>query len=150
MVATSRAMTQPSRFAQSMRLASALASSESHSSLNRRAIPLRRMCLGLCPLARFMRAFSPAREIGGGRETLMVADTAAPDRPGASARPRGGGDRRRVSEPRCPFRRLPRLGDSPRLEREGGVMDAAERIEYMRHRLMTLYLKWLKEGEPVR
>ena len=29
-------------------------------------------------------------------------------------------------------------------------MDAAERIEYMRHRLMTLYLKWLKEGEPVR
>lgn len=65
MVAMSRAMTQPSLVAQSMRFASALASSESHSALNRSGSPLRRMCLGPCPSNRFMRAFSPAREIEG-------------------------------------------------------------------------------------
>ncbi len=29
-------------------------------------------------------------------------------------------------------------------------MDASDRIEYMRETLIALYLRWLKEGEPVR
>ena len=63
MIAASRAMTHPRRVAQSMRFASAFALSDSHRSLIRWAMPLWRMCLGLCPSRRFMWAFSPASEI---------------------------------------------------------------------------------------
>lgn len=41
------------------------------------------------------------------------------------------------------YRRAPPYGN-------GVLMNAAERIEYMRETLIALYLRWLEEGELVR
>lgn len=80
----------------------------------------------------------------------MGGNPSVPGRRRARSRVYCGGDRSVPTQPCRAVRRLPRVGHRTRLEREGGAMSPVERLEFMRQRLMRLYLRWLEEGEPVR